>query len=97
MNNDIVPRDESRECIPGLLAPSEWVGPRLIVLDLGRRVSFHIADALRYHGLESVGGVILGFRLAQRALDEGRTEDVAYFEPFYLKDFVITVSKKKIF
>ena len=36
-------------------------------------------------------------RLAQRALDEGRTEDVAYFEPFYLKDFVITVSKKKIF
>ena len=36
-------------------------------------------------------------RLAQRVLDEGRTEDVAYFEPFYLKDFVITVSKKKIF
>ena len=68
MNNDIVPRDESRECIPGLLAPSEWVEPRLIVLDQGRRVSFHIADALRYHGLESVGGVILGFRLAQRAL-----------------------------
>ena len=70
MNNDIVPRDESRECIPGLLAPSEWVEPRLIVLDQGRRVSFHIADALRYHGLESVGGVILGFRLAQRALAE---------------------------
>ncbi|MDE6779255.1 MAG: tRNA (adenosine(37)-N6)-threonylcarbamoyltransferase complex dimerization subunit type 1 TsaB [Alistipes sp.] len=36
-------------------------------------------------------------RLAQKALDEGRTEDIAYFEPFYLKDFVVTTSKKKLF
>lgn len=36
-------------------------------------------------------------RLAQRALEEGRTEDVAYFEPFYLKDFVVTTSRKKLF
>ena len=36
-------------------------------------------------------------RLAQQAFDAGRTEDVAYFEPFYLKDFVVTTSKKKIF
>ncbi len=36
-------------------------------------------------------------RLAQRALDAGHTEDVAYFEPFYLKDFVATTSKKKLF
>lgn len=36
-------------------------------------------------------------RLAQQALDEGRTEDVAYFEPFYLKDFVVTTSKKQLF
>ena len=36
-------------------------------------------------------------RLAQRALDEGRTEDVAYFEPFYLKDFVVTTSRRKLF
>lgn len=36
-------------------------------------------------------------RLAQQALDEGRTEDIAYFEPFYLKDFVVTTSKKKLF
>lgn len=33
---------------------------------------------------------------AQRKLDAGLTEDVAYFEPFYLKDFVVTTSKKKI-
>ncbi len=36
-------------------------------------------------------------RLAQQAFDEGRTEDVAYFEPFYLKDFVVTTAKKKLF
>ena len=36
-------------------------------------------------------------RPAQRLLDEGRTEDIAYFEPFYLKDFVVTTSKKKLF
>lgn len=36
-------------------------------------------------------------RLAQQALDAGHTEDVAYFEPFYLKDFVVTTSKKKLF
>lgn len=35
-------------------------------------------------------------RLAQQAFDAGRFEDVAYFEPFYLKDFVITTSKKKL-
>ena len=36
-------------------------------------------------------------RLAQEAFDAGRTEDVAYFEPFYLKDFVVTTSRKKLF
>ena len=34
--------------------------------------------------------------LAQKAFDEGRFEDIAYFEPFYLKDFVVTTSKKKL-
>lgn len=36
-------------------------------------------------------------RLAQEAFDAGRTEDTAYFEPFYLKDFMVTTSKKKLF
>ena len=34
---------------------------------------------------------------AQTAYNEKRFEDVAYFEPFYLKEFVATVSKKKLF
>ena len=34
---------------------------------------------------------------AMSAYKEKRFEDVAYFEPFYLKEFVATVSKKKLF
>ena len=35
-------------------------------------------------------------RLAEKSLQEGKTEDIAYFEPFYLKDFVVIPSKKKL-
>lgn len=34
--------------------------------------------------------------LAEKAYKENKFADVAYFEPFYLKDFVATVSKKQI-
>jgi tRNA threonylcarbamoyladenosine biosynthesis protein TsaB len=34
---------------------------------------------------------------ATAALTEGRFENAAYFEPLYLKDFVVTTSKKKLF
>ena len=34
--------------------------------------------------------------LAFRALDESGFEDVAYFEPYYLKDFLATIPKKLI-
>ena len=34
---------------------------------------------------------------AMEAYRAGRFQDVAYFEPFYLKEFVATVSKKKLF
>ena len=53
-----------------------------------------LADAVRIDVAPSARGLA---RPAQQLLDEGRTEDVAYFEPFYLKDFVVTTSKKKLF
>ena len=34
---------------------------------------------------------------AMTALQDGKFQDIAYFEPFYLKEFVATVSKKKLF
>ncbi len=36
------------------------------------------------------------FPLAERAIAQGKFADVAYFEPYYLKDFVVTQSKKNI-
>lgn len=36
-------------------------------------------------------------RPAMEKFKAGQFQDVAYFEPFYLKDFVATVSKKKLF
>ena len=35
--------------------------------------------------------------LAEKAYSVGDFVDTAYFEPFYLKDFVVTTSKKKLF
>jgi len=35
--------------------------------------------------------------LAEAAWKEKRFEDVAYFEPFYLKEFIATVSRKNLF
>ncbi len=35
--------------------------------------------------------------LAEKAFNESNFVDVAYFEPFYLKSFVATISKKKFF
>ena len=56
------------------------------------------ADVLAGAGFVEVAPSARGLaRLAQQALDEGRTEDIAYFEPFYLKDFVVTTSKKSLF
>ncbi len=36
-------------------------------------------------------------KIAQAKLDAGEVEDTAYCEPFYLKDFMVTTSKKKFF
>ena len=36
-------------------------------------------------------------RLAEEAFEAGEFEVIAYFEPFYLKDFVVTTSKKRLF
>lgn len=53
-----------------------------------------LTDAVLVEVVPSARGLA---RLAQQALDGGRTEDIAYFEPFYLKDFVVTTSQKKLF
>ncbi|MGN0006678.1 MAG: tRNA (adenosine(37)-N6)-threonylcarbamoyltransferase complex dimerization subunit type 1 TsaB [Alistipes sp.] len=53
-----------------------------------------LRDATAVSVLPSVRGMV---SLAERAFVAGEFADVAYFEPFYLKDFVVTTSKKKFF
>ena len=53
-----------------------------------------LSDAIAIEITPSVRGMA---RLAQRAFDAKEFVDVAYFEPFYLKNFVVTTSKKRLF
>lgn len=59
-----------------------------------RKCADLLPEAVLVDVVPSARGLAL---LAQQALDAGRTEDIAYFEPLYLKDFVVTTSKKKLF
>jgi len=75
---------------------AEWRrGGRFVIFGNGAaKCASTLPDALQVSVTPSARGLV---RLAQKALDEGRTEDVAYFEPFYLKDFVVTTPKKRLF
>jgi tRNA threonylcarbamoyladenosine biosynthesis protein TsaB len=52
-----------------------------------------LADATYINVVPSARGLV---RLAHQRFEEGKVEDIAYFEPFYLKDFVVIPSKKKL-
>lgn len=43
-------------------------------------------------GIHPLAGMM--FPLAEKAIAEGQFEDTAYFEPFYLKEFVASKPKK---
>ena len=52
-----------------------------------------LADAKFVSVAPSARGIV---RLAEDAFNAGKFEDLAYFEPFYLKDFIVIPSKKKL-
>ena len=79
----------------GSFAAFRGQGRPFVIFGSGaRKCADILPDAVCVEVTPSVRGLA---QLAQRAFDEGRTEDIAYFEPFYLKDFVVTTSKKKLF
>lgn len=80
---------------PESFAEFRGQGRPLVIFGSGaRKCADLMPDATLVEVTPSARGLA---RLAQEALDEGRTEDIAYFEPFYLKDFVVTTSKKPLF
>ena len=52
-----------------------------------------LTDAVCVSVSPSARGIV---RLAEEAFNAGKFEDLAYFEPFYLKDFIVIPSKKKL-
>jgi tRNA threonylcarbamoyladenosine biosynthesis protein TsaB len=58
-------------------------------------------DSIRHKNARFIPGIYPSAKLmalpSSEALKEGRLEDTAYFTPFYLKDFLATTSKKKIY
>ena len=52
-----------------------------------------LPDAIIESVVPSARGIV---RLAEEAFNAGKFEDLAYFEPFYLKDFIVIPSKKKL-
>ena len=69
-------------------------GPFVIFGSGAAKCAEVLADATLVDITPSVRGMA---RLAQRAFESEDFVDVAYFEPFYLKNFVVTTSKKRLF
>lgn len=73
----------------------EWRGERQLVIfgNGAAKCREVLNDAIYINVTPSARGLAV---LAHQRLEAGQTEDIAYFEPFYLKDFIIIPSKKKL-
>lgn len=96
---DIKPLTEVAAVIVDGNSFSEYIfpGKEFVIFGSGAEKSREVlpAEGVKYIEVQaSAAGLCFE---AQRKLDSGLTEDVAYFEPFYLKDFVVTASNKKLF
>lgn len=69
-------------------------GRRFIIFGNGAKKSCEVlSDAIYIDVTPSARGIV---RLAEEMFNAGKVEDMAYFEPFYLKDFMVIPSKKRL-
>lgn len=75
---------------------SAWRGKRPFVIfgNGSAKCAAVLPDAVQVQVAPSARGLA---RLAQTAYDGRDFVDTAYFEPFYLKNFVVTASRRKLF
>ena len=75
---------------------SEWrsKGKFVIFGNGAKKCAEMLPDVIIEDVVPSARGIV---RLAEEAFNAGKFEDLAYFEPFYLKDFIVIPSKKKLF
>lgn len=52
-----------------LLPESDWAAPDICLYEGSDLITLNLKGAIQYHGLSSIGGLVLGFRLLQRALE----------------------------
>ena len=75
---------------------SEWRGShrRFVIFGNGaKKCAELLSDAEYIEVAPSARGIV---RLAEEAFNACRVEDIAYFEQFYLKDFIVIPSKKRL-
>lgn len=74
---------------------SEWRKDRKMVIfgNGAAKCREVLPDAIYVNVTPSARGLA---RLAEERLKAGEVEDIVYFEPFYLKDFIVIPSKKKL-
>lgn len=78
---------------------SDGGGKRLLLFGDGAKKSFEVLKEMgRDVDFADISSSARGMaELAEKAFVEKKFVDVAYWEPFYLKDFVVTASKKSTF
>lgn len=80
----------------GSFAPQLEAGPVLFIGD-GAEKCKDVIDHPNAHFVQCCPKASAMLTPAVRDYNEKRFKDIAYFEPFYLKQFVATVSSKKLF
>ncbi|MBP3432349.1 MAG: tRNA (adenosine(37)-N6)-threonylcarbamoyltransferase complex dimerization subunit type 1 TsaB [Alistipes sp.] len=72
----------------------EWRKDKFVIFGNGaKKCTELLSDAIFVEVAPSARGIV---RLAEEAFKAEKFEDLAYFEPFYLKEFLVIPSKKKL-
>ena len=78
---------------PESLASWREKGKIVIFCNGAAKCTETLTDAILVGVSPSARGIVA---LAEEAFNTGKFEDIAYFEPFYLKEFLVIPSKKKL-
>jgi len=72
----------------------QWRKDKFVIFGNGaKKCTELLSDAIFVEVAPSARGIV---RLAEEAFKAEKFEDLAYFEPFYLKEFLVIPSKKKL-
>ena len=72
----------------------QWREDKFVIFGNGaKKCTELLSDAIFVEVAPSARGIV---RLAEEAFKAEKFEDLAYFEPFYLKEFLVIPSKKKL-